>query len=137
MTIRIEWASTEQNAVHWIFEDQWTLAELQRATGEAETLFYSVDHTVHSLIEFSAGARFPGNVVNITRRAFENQSFSHPNTGIQFLIAPPYLAVTIIEILGKVYPKIRALFRVAISVEDALAQIRALPSNNAVSGDLA
>jgi len=89
MPIRVSWGTPEKNVVVCEFEGIWTLADYHNMIDEMHVMITSVDHTVHTISDFTKNGVSPAQLLSTGRHADSRKS---PNTGINVMVkANPFI----------------------------------------------
>ena len=89
MPIRVSWGTPEKNIILCEFEGIWSLTDYHNMIDAMHVLMTSVDHTVHSISDFTKNGVSPAQLFSTGRHVDSRKT---ANTGINVMVkANPFL----------------------------------------------
>lgn len=126
MSVTVQWDNELHTVMRYDFGGRWTWDEFFQAYATAKTQMATVSHTVHFILnpldEIAGGYVPPGaltHVISIYRNTL-------PNTGMTVNVgAKRSFARSLMDIIGRVAPRVEKHFTYANSLEEARAFLAA------------
>ncbi|MFN8374461.1 MAG: hypothetical protein U0694_16485 [Anaerolineae bacterium] len=89
MPIQVSWGTPEKNVILCEFNGIWSLTDYHNMIDEMHVLMTSVDHTVHSISDFTNNSVSPAQLFSTGRHVDSRKTV---NTGINVMVkANPFL----------------------------------------------
>jgi hypothetical protein len=107
MPIQVSWANAEKTVVLCVFSENWTLDEFHDMVDEMHSLISSVNHTVHSISDFSSSKTSPAKLLSVGRHV-ENKSSG--NMGINISVGANAFLKAITNVAQRMFLKDTELY---------------------------
>ena len=119
MSIQVRWADSQQTIVLYQYADNWTWAEVYEAMTESKRLLDGDFKDVFFIHDFTNGQTVPKDVFTHGRRFI----FEMPENTIVALVGTALLGRMLIDVLSRFSPKFKQQYRLAETVDEAIALI--------------
>ena len=102
MPITVSWGNPEKTAVYAVFGENWTLEEAHTMIDEMYALTSSVNHTVHTIMDFTDSHSSPAKLLT-TGRHIENRTV--PNSGVSVIVKANAFMKTMSQVITRLFLK--------------------------------
>src|SRR5215475_3058102 len=115
MTIQVSWGNPEKTIALATFGDSWTVEDAHQMIEDMYALTTSVDHTVHTVLDFSKSRSSPTKLMSTGQHVQKRQV---PNSGVSVVVGANTFLRAISQVIMSVFVKNQPFF-FANSLEEA------------------
>ena len=107
MTILVSWGNPEKTIALATFGDSWTVEEAHQMIEDMYKLTTSVDHTVHTVLDFSNSRSSPTKLMSTGQHV---QKRTVPNSGVSVVVGANSFLKAISQMIMKLFVKDQPFF---------------------------
>jgi len=123
MAIQVQWLDAKQTILVHTFDVKWHIDEFYESIDQAHIMMTSVQHTVHSVLDFTRSVMNHGNRIQMVRYANKK---APSNIGHRIMIRPSYLMRQLIPSLQRLNLDIIQGVHLTDTLDEAITLIHAL-----------
>ncbi len=107
MSIQVAWGNPEKTIALSTFGESWTVEEAHQMIEDMYALTTSVDHTVHTVLDFSQSRSSPTKLMSTGQHVQKRQV---PNSGVSVVVKANSFLKAISQVIMKVFVKDQQFF---------------------------
>jgi len=124
MGIKILWEDRSKTVMRQVYEGRWTVDDYRNAVDTTRKLLNGLGHTVHIIVDVTASARTPSNLLSVMRYV---ETQVAPNQGMVVVVGADAYTQSILSIAKRIAPRATGNTSIVNSLEDARAMIGRTP----------
>ncbi len=128
MPIQVSWGDPQKTIALSSFGETWTLEDAHNMIDEMYKLTTSVDHTVHTVMDFSNSRTSPTQLMSVGQHVMKRKV---PNSGISVIVKANSFLKVMTQLIGKLFVKESPMYT-ADSLEEAFQIIQKYEQDQAI-----